>query len=263
VMREKVCLHMCPYARFQSVMFDADTLIISYDAARGEPRRKPKQRAEAALTPNAGDCIDCNLCVEVCPTGIDIRDGLQYECISCAACIDACDTVMSRINKPKGLIRYTTENTLNGRYPERALRELLKRPKIILYGVVIAVISLTAIISFLNRQTFSVEIARDRGALSQINSMGQVENTYTLYLENETNTQNVYTVTLLGSDTLMLNPPKLSLTLAGGEKVSQEIQVIAHTKTNRESSTPIQFEVQNQDRETLLIKASFIDASDE
>ena len=272
VMREKVCLHMCPYARFQSVMFDADTLIISYDTARGEPRRKPKQRAElaslaanleSALAPSAGDCIDCNLCVEVCPTGIDIRNGLQYECIGCAACIDACDTVMSRINKPKGLIRYTTENTLNGRYPERALSELLKRPKVILYGVIIAAITLTAVISFINRQTFSAEVARDRGALSQLNSAGQLENSYTLHLENQTDTKETYTLSLSGSDALKLEDPQLTLTLAGGEKVSYDIQVQATSTATLNRSTPIQFTLQNQQGESLVIEANFIDDSDE
>jgi polyferredoxin len=127
---------------------------------------------------------------------------------------------MSRINKPKGLIRYTTENTLNGRYPERALSELLKRPKVILYGVIIAAITLTAVISFINRQTFSAEIARDRGALSQLNSAGQLENSYTLHLENQTDTEETYTLSLSGSEALTLEKSQLTLTLAGGEKAT-------------------------------------------
>nr|WP_241546824.1 cytochrome c oxidase accessory protein CcoG [Thiohalobacter thiocyanaticus] len=129
-LREQVCIYMCPYARFQSAMFDKDTLIISYDEARGEPRGSRKRsddRAEKGL----GDCIDCTLCVQVCPTGIDIRNGLQYQCIGCAACIDACNDVMDKMDYPRGLIRYTTQNRLEGK-PVHVLR-----PRTLVYGLIL------------------------------------------------------------------------------------------------------------------------------
>ena len=125
-MREQVCIYMCPYARFQSVMFDRDTLIVSYDPARGEPRGSRKRSADPAEL-GLGDCIDCDLCVQVCPTGIDIREGLQYECIGCALCIDACDSVMHKMGYEPGLIRYTSENALEGKKTHWA------RPRVIGY----------------------------------------------------------------------------------------------------------------------------------
>ena len=117
-MREQVCKYMCPYARFQSAMFDKDTMIVSYDPGRGEPRgSRPRSLAHAEVKAQGkGDCIDCTLCVQVCPTGIDIRDGLQYECISCSACIDVCDGVMDKMQYPRGLIRFATENGLEHGY---------------------------------------------------------------------------------------------------------------------------------------------------
>ena len=121
-MREKVCLHMCPYARFQSAMFDKDTLIISYDTERGEPRGARKKTVNKEET-GLGDCINCAMCVQVCPVGIDIRNGLQYQCIGCAACIDACDEIMDKMGYPRGLIRYTTEGALEHEYSEKDIKK--------------------------------------------------------------------------------------------------------------------------------------------
>ena len=137
-MREQVCKYMCPYARFQSAMFDPDTLVISYDAKRGDPRGS-RRKGSDYRTEGLGDCVNCGICVQVCPTGIDIRDGLQYECIGCAACIDACDQVMEKMDYPKGLIRYTTENALNGKYTEDQFLSRLLRPRVILYTAILLV----------------------------------------------------------------------------------------------------------------------------
>ncbi|MCC5901554.1 MAG: cytochrome c oxidase accessory protein CcoG [Halomonas sp.] len=176
-LRHQVCLHMCPYSRFQSAMFDADTLIVSYDAARGEPRRNHLQKASEAT--QVGDCIDCELCVQVCPTGIDIRDGLQYECIGCAACIDACDSVMERINKPLGLVRYTTERSLEGKTTR------FWRPQLIAYAVALLTM-VVLLVGFLNtRMPIDVDIVRDRQTLFETTQDGRIINYYNVTLRNQ------------------------------------------------------------------------------
>src|SRR6056297_99074 len=160
-MREQVCTYMCPYARFQSVMFDRDTLIVSYDENRGEPRgrRKRSLSHEKARAEGHGDCIDCDLCVQVCPTGIDIRDGLQYECITCAACIDACDSVMDKMGYPRGLIRYTTENAMAGK------KSRILRPRIFIYlAVLLGLMTLFAVM-LTGREMVDLDVLRDRTAL--------------------------------------------------------------------------------------------------
>lgn len=195
-LRHQVCLHMCPYARFQSAMFDANTLIVSYDADRGEPRRQQRQKsAEAA---RAGDCIDCELCVQVCPTGIDIRDGLQYECIGCAACIDACDSVMTRIDKPLGLIRYTTERALEGKSTR------FWRPQLLAYAA--ALISMVVLlVGFLNaRVPLDVDIARDRQALFESTAEGRIINYYNVTLRNQDGQTHRYALSATGLPGLRL-----------------------------------------------------------
>lgn len=177
-MREQVCKYMCPYARFQSAMFDRDTLIVSYDAKRGEPR-SPGGKA-------GGDCIDCAMCVQVCPTGIDIRQGLQYECIGCAACVDACDSVMEKVEKPAGLIRYTSENALAGGLPWRAVRERIMRPRVIIYSAVLALIAIGMIASMALRNPLKLDVIRDRGAMGREVEDGLIENVYRLQLMNTT-----------------------------------------------------------------------------
>src|SRR3954447_13901272 len=135
-LREQVCKYMCPYARFQSAMFDKDTLIISYDAARGAPRG-PRGRAGDPASVGKGDCINCTLCVQVCPTGIDIRKGLQYECIGCAACIDACDSVMDKMQSPRGLIRYATQNGMEAGWSRKQMWMRVFRPRVLAYSLVL------------------------------------------------------------------------------------------------------------------------------
>ncbi|HTK96505.1 MAG TPA: cytochrome c oxidase accessory protein CcoG [Pseudomonadales bacterium] len=175
-MREQVCLHMCPYARFQSAMFDTDTLIVSYDPARGEPRGARKR----GVRPDAlGDCIDCQLCVQVCPTGIDIRNGLQYECIGCAHCIDACDEVMTKVGYAPGLIRYTTHNALEGK-PIRVLR-----PRVIGYATALSAMVVAFTIALFSRDLVGIDVIRDRGALFQANR-DAIRNDYTLKVINKT-----------------------------------------------------------------------------
>jgi cytochrome c oxidase accessory protein FixG len=191
-LREQVCKYMCPYARFQSAMFDKDTLIISYDTDRGEPRggrRKTVDTQEAGL----GDCINCTLCVQVCPTGIDIRDGLQYECIACAACIDVCDQVMDKMDYPRGLIRYTTEHSLEHKTPH------VIRPRIIVYGLLLLVIISGTLYGMTNRVPLRADLIRDRNALYRELPGDVVENVYTLKITNMDNAPHHYDLIVLNN----------------------------------------------------------------
>jgi cytochrome c oxidase accessory protein FixG len=176
-LREQVCKYMCPYARFQSAMFDKDTLIISYDEERGEPRggrRKKTDLKEAGL----GDCINCTLCVQVCPTGIDIRNGLQYECIACAACIDVCDQVMDKMEYPRGLVRFTTEHALKHKQAH------VLRPRIFVYGALLLIIVSSTLWSMTHRIPLRADLIRDRNALYRELPGGMIENVYTLKITN-------------------------------------------------------------------------------
>jgi cytochrome c oxidase accessory protein FixG len=182
-MREQVCKYMCPYARFQSVMFDSDTLIVSYDPARGEPRGARARSADRKAL-SIGDCVDCNVCVQVCPTGIDIRKGLQYECIGCAACIDGCDQIMDKLGYPKGLIRMTTENALAGKYPEKHFLTHIARPRVLVYSGILAAVVLAFSTSLYLREPLRVNVMRDRAVLERELDDGSIENAYRLQIMN-------------------------------------------------------------------------------
>jgi cytochrome c oxidase accessory protein FixG len=182
-MREQVCKYMCPYARFQSAMFDKDTLIIGYDVERGEPRG-PRGRNDDLKAKNLGHCIDCGLCVDVCPTGIDIRKGLQYECIGCAACVDVCDGVMDKLNYPRGLVRYDTENGLTQHLDRKQELKRVFRPRVWVYTVVMWLIIAAVATSLYLRPPFRYDVVRDRGSLGRWNEQGQLENVYRLQVMN-------------------------------------------------------------------------------
>jgi cytochrome c oxidase accessory protein FixG len=196
-LREQVCKYMCPYARFQSAMFDHDTLIVSYDAARGDPRGT-RARGSDAKAQGLGDCIDCGLCVQVCPTGIDIRRGLQYECIACTACIDACDGVMDKMRMPRGLIRYATQNSLAlGLSRGQMLRRML-RPRVLVYAAVLLAIAGAFAIGLSLRHTVRVDIVRDRMTLAREVDEGRIENVYRLQLMNATEERQHYRLGVQG-----------------------------------------------------------------
>ena len=190
-MREIMCLHICPYARFQSAMFDKDTLTVSYDYNRGE-NRGPRGRKQDPKALGLGDCIDCDLCVQVCPTGIDIRNGLQYECINCGACVDACSGVMDKMGYEQGLIRYTTEHELQGK------KVHLFRSKLIGYGLVLIVMSSLLGYDIVSRVPLAMDIIRDRNVLARETFNGDIENVYTLKILNMSQTTNVYRVSVKG-----------------------------------------------------------------
>ena len=182
-MREQVCKYMCPYARFQSAMFDRDTLIVTYDEARGEPRGVRSRKADPAAL-GLGSCVDCSLCVQVCPTGIDIRQGLQYECIGCGACADVCDTVMDKVGYPRGLIKYSTQNAIAGGWSREQTWRRVMRPRVLLYTAILLVVSAALVTSLALREPFKVDVVRDRAALARIVAGGQIENVYRLQLMN-------------------------------------------------------------------------------
>ncbi|MFZ4651141.1 MAG: cytochrome c oxidase accessory protein CcoG [Rubrivivax sp.] len=196
-MREQVCKYLCPYARFQGAMFDRDTLIIGYDAGRGDPRGSRSRKAEPRAV-GLGDCIDCGLCVQVCPTGIDIRDGQQYECIGCAACVDVCDQVMDKMSYPRGLVRYATQNSLAQGWGRAQTWRRVLRPRVLVYtGVLLLIVSALAL-SLALRAPFKVDVVRDRGALSRLAEGGRMENSYRLHLMNATETPQRYRVEVEG-----------------------------------------------------------------
>jgi cytochrome c oxidase accessory protein FixG len=199
-MREQVCKYMCPYARFQSAMFDRDTMIVSYDARRGEPRgTRPRSVGHAGLAAiNKGECIDCTLCVQVCPTGIDIRKGLQYECIGCAACVDACDGVMDKLEYPRGLIRFVTENGLENAWGRSAMLRRVLRPRILIYGTVLLAIVAGLTTSLALRRPYRVDVIRDRGALAREVEGGRIENVYRLQLMSASESRQHFHVSVDG-----------------------------------------------------------------
>jgi len=184
-LREQMCKFICPYARFQSALIDKDSMVIAYDTARGDPRGGRSRKADRSLL-NLGDCVDCKLCVHVCPTGIDIRNGLQNECIGCAACIDACDDVMDRMGYSKGLIRYSTENGVAQGLSRNEMLRRVARPRVLIYGALLGAAVTAFAVSLWQRPDFRVDIVRDRAALARVADDGAVENVYQLHLVNAT-----------------------------------------------------------------------------
>ena len=237
-LREKVCRDMCPYSRFQSVMFDQDTLLIAYDSARGEPRgarRKGSDPAAAGL----GDCIDCTVCVQVCPTGIDIRDGLQLECIGCGACVDACNGIMDKMGYARGLVRYTSESELAGG------RTLWLRPRLVGYAIALLLMIGLFIAALAARPLLSLDVTRDRGLFRE-NNEGQIENIYRLKLINKTQRPARYQLALDAGDALRLNAPA-ELRLAAGEILDIPVSVTRVSDQGQGMTTEIGFILRDLD----------------
>ena len=202
-MREQVCKYMCPYARFQSAMFDKDSLIITYDKERGEPRgARSKSNVEASK--NLGDCIDCSMCVQVCPTGIDIRNGLQYDCIGCAACIDACNTVMDKIGAPRGLIRYWTDHAMKYRWSSQQILAHMLRPRVLIYSTILLVIVSVFFGTLFTRTPLKMDVIRDRGSMGREVEDGMIENVYRLQIMNTSESPHKYKRAVEGIDTVRI-----------------------------------------------------------
>ena len=196
-MREQVCKYMCPYARFQSAMFDKDTLIVGYDPERGEPRGSRSRKADHKAQ-GKGDCIDCTLCVQVCPTGIDIRKGLQYECISCTACIDVCDGVMDKMGYPRGLIRFDTQNGMAQHLTRAQRLRRVFRPRVLVYSAILLLLVAAMGVSIALRSPFRVDVVRDRASLARIVDDGWIENVYRLQIMNATELPQRYSIAAKG-----------------------------------------------------------------
>jgi cytochrome c oxidase accessory protein FixG len=217
-LREQVCKYMCPYARFQSAMFDKDTLIITYDGERGEPRGARK-RGTNPREQGLGDCIDCTWCVQVCPTGIDIRQGLQIECIACAACIDACDDVMDKMGSPRGLIRYSTQHALD----HEATRVL--RPRVLIYGALLGALVVGFVVAIALRSPVSLDVLRDRNTLYKLTDDGNVDNVYTLRILNKSESEQRFHIEAQGASALTLIPADREYRVASGAVYSLPLRV--------------------------------------
>lgn len=244
-MREQVCKYMCPYARFQSAMFDKDTLIISYDEKRGEPRGGRKRSVdpkEAGL----GDCIDCQLCVQVCPTGIDIREGLQYECIACAACIDACDSIMDKMNYPRGLVRYTTEHSLQNETTH------VFRPRMFVYATLLLILCAALVTSMAMRTPVILDVIRDRNTLFRELPNDIIENIYTLKIINQSNNARRFALSVSGLKGIALDGVDEELLVDGGGVLSVPVRVRAH-RGNAFGVNRIEFSIEAVDDASVLI----------
>ena len=198
-MREQVCKYMCPYARFQSAMFDDDTLIVTYDEARGEPRGGRSRKADAR-SQQLGSCIDCNLCVQVCPTGIDIRKGLQYECIGCGACADVCDTVMDKMGYERGLVKYSTQNAIDNNWTRSQMLRRILRPRVLIYASILLLLIAALVVSLWFRTPFRVDVVRDRGVMARLSDDGKLENVYRLQIMNGTESPQHFKLNVTGID---------------------------------------------------------------
>ena len=259
-LREQVCKYMCPYARFQSAMFDRDTLIITYEAERGEPRggrRKGTDPRAAGL----GDCTDCTMCVQVCPTGIDIRNGLQYECIACAACIDACDSVMDKMGYPRGLVRYDTQNALD----HKQTRVL--RPRVIVYGFLLLALCVGFVVALAMRKPVGLDVLHDRNTLYRSLDSGEIENVYLLKIMNKGAEPRRFIVKVTdasgaASAVYRLDPTIPAFTVPAGEVFNAAVRVrkdawddTGETADRTDGVADLRFEVQAENDPSLRASA--------
>jgi cytochrome c oxidase accessory protein FixG len=248
-MREQVCIYMCPYARFQSAMFDRDTLIISYDEQRGEPRGS-RGRKEDPKAKGLGDCIDCTLCVQVCPTGIDIRNGLQYQCIACGACIDVCNTVMDKMGYPQGLIRYTTQNELELGKPRKLLR-----PRVLVYSGLLAAIAVALLVAVLLRTPLGLDVLRDRASLFRETPEGLIENVYVLKVMNMDSEPHRYRVSATGIEGVRVRVNNTVVQAASGAVIEVPVSLLASPDVLRKGSQPVRFVLEAEDNPKLRAEA--------
>ncbi|WP_420805913.1 cytochrome c oxidase accessory protein CcoG [Rhodoferax saidenbachensis] len=256
-MREQVCKHMCPYARFQSAMFDKDTLIVTYDEARGEPRGARSRKADP-VSLNLGACVNCSLCVQVCPTGIDIRDGLQYECIGCGACADVCDTVMDKMGYAPGLIKYSTQNAVDQKWTGKQVLRHVLRPRILIYTAILGAIVVAMLVSLALRTPFKVDVVRDRGSLARIAAGGRIENVYRLQIMNATEASQTFHIAAGGVPGLQVASEQ-DVTVESTQSRWVAVRLQAPFDAASPGSHTIQFEVQAQSgTATVSEKSVFI-----
>jgi len=257
-MREQVCKYMCPYARFQSVMFDPDTLIITYDPTRGETRGVRKKGVDPKAA-GLGDCVDCGQCVNVCPTGIDIRDGLQYECIGCAACIDVCDQVMDKVKLPRGLIRYSTENAMAQHLGKKEILGHIVRPRILLYTAILVLITGLASWFLAHRIPLKVDVIRDRSTLAREADDGSIENVYMLQIMNTEERPHRYKVTVDGLPGVEIaGPDEVDVPPATLQSFNTVVRV--PPEAGKKGANQIHLEIAAQENAAIKVreKASFL-----
>lgn len=259
-MREQVCKYMCPYARFQSVMFDQDTLVITYDRERGEPRGARSKSADYREK-GLGDCVDCNICVQVCPTGIDIRNGLQYECIGCAACIDGCNQVMDKMGYPRGLIRYDTENALQNRYtPAQTLKRVF-RPRVLVYTAVLWAIIIAASLTLYSRVPVKVDVIRDRAMSVRDADDLTAENVYRLQVMNTSEKVRLFLITVEGLENMEIEGDAQPFEVGAASARTIPLRVRAQRDGAKKGGNVIHFTIRTTgDDEEIVVteKASFI-----
>ncbi|HSI46047.1 MAG TPA: cytochrome c oxidase accessory protein CcoG [Methylophilus sp.] len=261
-MREQVCKYMCPYARFQSAMFDGDTMTVTYDENRGEPRGSRSKKADENAN-GLGSCIDCNICVQVCPTGIDIRNGLQYECIGCGACIDACDDVMDKMGYAKGLIKYTTQNGMDNRWNRQQMLARLFRPRVLIYSAILMTMMIGMVVSIYYKPDFRLDVLRDRAVMARYTNDGKIENVYNLKLENESEVERDYDLKVTGLPNLAIhfsdNNIQQIKALKPFEKRNVIVEIQLPDGETRAGSHKILFEMTDiQAKETVKEKSVFI-----
>ncbi|MDB5963294.1 MAG: ccoG [Massilia sp.] len=245
-LREQVCKYMCPYARFQSAMFDRDSLIVSYDARRGEPRGALGKAA------NTGDCIDCSLCVQVCPVGIDIRAGLQYECIGCAACADACNGVMDKVARPRGLVRYATERGLAEGWSARRMAARVLRPRVLIYSAVLTALTLALGLSLAWRTPLKLDVVRDRGAMGRLVGDGLVENVYRLQIMNTAEHAHAFGLSVQGLAGATVDGGG-ELLVAGASARTVAVRVRAPRASGAPGSHPIRLQLMARDDASVQV----------
>ena len=259
-MREQVCKYMCPYARFQSVMFDQDTLVITYDRERGEPRGG-RARSIDYKARGLGDCVDCGICVQVCPTGIDIRQGLQYECIGCTACIDGCNQVMDKMGYPKGLIRYATENALQKHFtPAQTLKRVF-RPRVLVYTAVLWAIILAAAVTLYQRVPVKVDVIRDRIASSRDAADEEVENVYRLQIMNTSEVPRRFLISVSGIHGMEIEDAGHAVEIGPASSRMIPVRIEAEREHLHKGANPIVFTIQtvgDDDPIVITEKASFV-----
>lgn len=258
--REQMCTIACPYARFQSVLMDKDSLIVSYDPTRGEPRgrrsRAQRKDEQAGITLNLGDCIDCGACVRTCPTGIDIRDGLQMECISCTQCIDACDVIMISVNKPTGLIRYTSENLLSG------AKARIVRPRTVFYGALLLLLGTIFTLLLTSRTELEVNVGRVVAEPYTTLGTGEIANRLNFRIQNRGKTTSAEIVATApeGTQVRIVGLPKLEL--PGGETKRVDTFVIVPPEAFVNGSANGTFEVRTADGYTTAIDFNLLGPSE-
>ena len=257
-LREQVCKYMCPYARFQSAMFDQDTLIITYDDKRGEPRGAlNKKAAKDGTQARLGDCIDCTLCVQVCPTGIDIRNGLQYECIGCAACVDACNSVMDKVERPRGLIRYSTDHAMENNFNAQQIRRRAMRPRVLIYTSILALIIIAVCTSLFLRTPLKMDVIRDRGSMGREVEDGMIENVYRLQIMNTSEQQQHFKIAVSGLPGLAL-VTREEVTLQPTETLGWPVRLRVPHGVGEKGSNKIQIELQSLDDPSLHVRESAV-----